>query len=135
MSLAPIDKSWLFEHPLQKVYGAWVSSDTAIAPAAKMDIHPVVGGHYRLYMSADSSQPDNEGHFSRVEPEQRVTYTWQWAGDSEQTVIDVQFVAEGSGTRVTLTHSGFETERSRENHNMGWDSYASGFAGFLETLT
>ncbi len=126
-----IDKVYDLPFPLEQVYAAWVSSETVIPPATGMDILPEVGGHYRLIMETPEFTGRNEGTFSRLEPEQRVTYTWEWNGDGEVTEIDVRFEESDTGTRVSLTHSGFTKDESVSNHNTGWDSYIEGFINHL----
>ena len=123
-----------FELPfsVSDVYTAWVSSETVIPPATYMDVLPKVGGHYRLVMENPGQTMVNEGVFSVVEPEQRVVYTWEWNGDGEVTTIDVRFSAVAVGTRVDLSHTGFEKAESVQMHEMGWDSYVAGLTSFLE---
>jgi len=116
---------------LADVYAAWVSSETVIAPATAMDIHPVVGGHYRLIMETEDFTGRNEGEFLKVEPERRIVYTWEWNGDGEVTEIDVTFSAVPDGTAITIVHTGFRNQQSVENHRSGWDSYIDGFTAFL----
>ena len=127
----PIEKNWSLPFPCDAVYAAWVSSDTVIPPATAMDVLPEVGGHYRLIMDTPEFQGRNEGRFLRVEPGKRVTYTWEWNGDGEVTEIDVLFASGDDGTEVALTHSGFTSEQSRANHDVGWDSYIEGFRTHL----
>ena len=78
-----------------------------------MDVLPEVGGHYRLTMETPDFSGSNEGKFFRVEPNERVTYTWEWNGDGEVTEIDVRFQESLTGTLITLIHTGFTKEESR----------------------
>ena len=130
--LPPIEKSRALPFPVATVYAAWVSPDTIIPPATKMDIDPKIGGHYRLIIDTPDFKSRCEGVFSVVEPDQRVVYSWQWQGDEEVTEIDVRFAAENDGTRVAISHSGFLDEQSRSNHDQGWDSFFDGFEAYLE---
>lgn len=128
-----VEKSFDLPFPLSEVYAAWVSSDTVIPPATKMDILPEVGGHYRLIMDTPDFSMTNEGAFSIVEPEQRVVYTWEWNNDGEVSTIDVRFTATDSGTLIELTHSDFEKPESVTQHDSGWDSYIEGFTAMLKS--
>ncbi|MEM7445605.1 MAG: SRPBCC domain-containing protein [Pseudomonadota bacterium] len=130
-----IEKKYVLPFPLEQVYQAWVSSDTVIPPATAMDIDPVAGGHYRLIMESPEFSARSEGVFSRVEPNQRLTYSWEWNGDGEVSEIDVVFTQHPDGTVISLTHSGFEKEQSRDMHATGWDSYAEGLTRHLEAQT
>ncbi len=126
-----IDAAYELPFPRERVYAAWVSSDTVIPPATGMDINPVVGGHYRLIMAGPDFSAKNEGVFLIVEPPHRVKYTWEWNGDGEVTEIDVTFTEERGGTRVRILHTGFQKEESVVNHRSGWDSYLEGLERFL----
>ena len=97
-----------------------------------MDIDPVAGGHYRLFMESAEYTGQNEGEFLLVEPERRIRYTWEWNGDGEVSEIDVTFSEAPTGTEISIAHTGFQSEESRDNHSSGWDSYVRGFVGFLE---
>ena len=127
----PIDSTWFLPFPPERVYAAWVSSDTVIPPATKMDIKPEVGGHYRLVAENESMTMSNEGVFLEVQPNRHLRYTWQWAGDEEVTQIDVLFSAHPDGTELRLQHLDFLTEESRSNHDSGWTSYVGGLIQFI----
>ena len=127
-----LEKRYELTFPIGQVYAAWVSSDTVIPPATKMDVLPEVGGHYRLYMDTPDFTMTNEGTFSVVEPEQRVVYTWEWNNDGEVSTIDVRFAETSSGTEIHIHHSGFEKPESMSQHDAGWDSYVQGLTALLE---
>ncbi len=59
-------------------------------------------------------QSKNEGEFLRVEPNARVTYTWEWNGDGEVSTIDVVFTRTDGGTHIALTHEGLQTDHPLE---------------------
>lgn len=128
-----IDKTYTIPFALEQVYAAWVSSDTVIPPATRMDIKPVVGGHYRLFMDTPEFQGTNEGEFLSVEPNSHVVYTWEWNGDGEVSTISVLFEAADEGTLVTIAHDGFDKAESVSNHDSGWDSYVEGFVKHLRS--
>ena len=126
-----LSKTYELPFPLEVVYAAWVSSDTVISPATSMDVLPKVGGHYRLIMETPDFSGRNDGEFLLVEPNSRVTYTWEWNADGEVSTIDVRFTASGKGTRIDLVHRGFRRQESVSNHDSGWDSYIDGFTRYL----
>lgn len=127
-----IQKIYQLPFPRESVYAAWVSSDTVIAPATAMDINPVVGGHYRLFMESADFTGRNEGSFLAVDPNEHVRYTWEWNSDGEVTEIDVTFSANANGTEVIIAHRGFHSQKNADQHASGWDSYIKGFTSFLE---
>lgn len=122
------EKTYRLAYPPAAVYRHWISNDTVIAPAERMEIEPNPGGVYRLIMPGGMIM---EGTFSEVVPEQRLSYTWHWQGDAETSQVRVAFAADGDGTQVTITHSGFTSQTSYDNHAQGWDSYIKGFTAHL----
>lgn len=126
-----IKKTYQLPFPVERVYEAWISSRTVIAPATAMDINPVVGGHYRLIMDSPDFAATNEGVFLEVRPGSRLKYTWEWNGDGAVTEIAVDMRETGGGCDVTITHGGFRDQASMEQHADGWDSYIEGFTAFL----
>jgi len=99
-----------------------------------MNIDPKVGGHYRLIISGNDFSSRNEGKFLIVEAPHHVRYTWEWSGDGEITEIDVVFATTTQGTEIQISHSGFTSQTSVDNHDSGWDSYIEGFIAHLNQL-
>lgn len=126
-----IKKTYHLPFPVERVYEAWISSRTVIAPATAMDINPVVGGHYRLIMDSPDFAATNEGVFLEIRPGSRLKYTWEWNGDGDVTEIAVDMRDKGEGCDITITHGGFRDQASMEQHADGWDSYIEGFTAFL----
>ncbi len=135
-AIPSIDSAWILPFAPERVYAAWVSSDTVIPPATKMDVQPRVGGHYRLTAQNDTLTMHNEGRFIEVTPNAHLRYTWQWSGpeevDEEVTEIEVTFSAHENGTQVRLQHRGFLSAESRTNHDNGWNSYIKGLRAFIK---
>jgi uncharacterized protein YndB with AHSA1/START domain len=96
-----------------------------------MDVKPVVGGHYRLFVDAPGGQSRNEGVFLEVEPNSRVKYTWEWNEDGEVTEIAVDFEPSATGVTVRIAHTGFFSEESARMHDAGWDGYIAGLQELL----
>lgn len=126
-----IDKTYLLPFPKELVYSAWTSSKTVIPPATRMDIDPVVGGHYRLFMEMPDVKMSNEGRFLEVTANRLLKYTWEWNGDGEVTEITVIFEALKVGTEIRILHSGFASKESVAMHDSGWDSYVDGLRAFM----
>ena len=63
------------------------------------------------------------GSYVEVDPPRRVVFTWGIPGDTTlpagSSTVEVELVAEGDDTVVTLTHRDLPAER-RPNHRAGW---------------
>ena len=124
------NKSYVLEYPLELVFSNWIAEDTVVSPAEKMEIEPRVGGIYRLLMPGGAVM---EGVFSEFSENDRVRYSWHWVGSDETTEVDVNFQKHSVGTEVQVTHSGFESTKSFDNHASGWDSYIDGFTAHIKS--
>lgn len=121
-------KTYLIEHPLEKVYTYRISNSTLIAPVIKIEIDPWVGGIYRLELLDGSVM---NGEFSQVSNNKALSYSWQWLGNDEVTRVDVQFHVHVAGTEVQIKQEGFLSEESLHQHAQGWDRYIKGFRNYL----
>lgn len=125
----------LLDAPPERIFAAWTdpvvlrrwwaAQPDWTAVAASTDVR--VGGRYRLSMQdADGGIRSVAGEYLEVDPPRRLRYTWMWESHSDSaavgavTVVTVEFVPDGSGTRVTLEQRGFADESDRDSHDHGW---------------
>lgn len=83
------------------------------------------GGKYSLTLQEpNGAQFQLIGQYDTIVENQRLSYSWAWADNAEQSImtqVDIQFIAESAQTTtLTLTHSGFANEQERDQHQMGW---------------
>lgn len=124
-----INKSYVIEFPLELVFAKWIAEDTVVSPTERLEIEPRIGGAYKLFMNQGSVM---EGVFTEFVENEHVTYSWNWVGSDETTEVDVIFRNHPGGTEAQLTHSGFTSSTSFDNHAAGWDSYIDGFKSHLK---
>ena len=89
---------------------------------ANMVIEGRVGGRfYELYV--DGTEYDI-GRVTAYQPPTLVAFTWRAPSWEVATQVEVRFIAEGTGTRVELEHSGWEQEAklrdARNSYDGGW---------------
>ncbi len=91
-----------------------------------------VGGH--IFEEASDGAMHRWGSVLAWEPPRRVAFTWHpgRGPDSAQTV-EVEFSSERGGTRLRLTHTGWErfgegAAEMREDYDTGWTLVFSGYA-------
>jgi uncharacterized protein YndB with AHSA1/START domain len=133
----------VFAAPQALVFKAWTDPAHAVRwwgpmgfsiESCAMDVRP--GGAWRIRMrSPEGSQHTKRGVYRVVEPPNRLEFTWAWedaTGQSgHETVVRVTFEAVGTGTRLTLHQSLFETTSARDMHRVGWTSCLDRFTGYL----
>ncbi len=69
------------------------------------------------------------GEFVELVPYERIVFLFGWQGvaaneplSPRSTRVEVRFAAEGTGTLLTLRHSGLPEARV-DDHRRGWDDY------------
>jgi uncharacterized protein YndB with AHSA1/START domain len=127
-----------FAAPRERVFEAWTNPEllrkwwaagaTWDTPRAEVDARE--GGRYRLSMRTDEGEVHTVfGEYREVRPPERLSYTWSWEEGpgpamegSENTLVVVDFIEDGDGTLVKLTHSGFANAELKDLHVHGWQA-------------
>jgi uncharacterized protein YndB with AHSA1/START domain len=107
--------------------GAWWPLETHSVGGSSswLALEPRLGG--RLVESLADGGTAEWGEVTRWEPPTRVAFTWHPGTPPEEaTRVEVSFAPDGSGTLVTLVHSGWESRRqdgatAREGYDTGWE--------------
>jgi uncharacterized protein YndB with AHSA1/START domain len=104
---------------------------------------PHVGG--RIYEQLKSGAESDWGMVQEWEPPRRAVFSWH-PGQKPETAqtIEVVFESVAEGTRLTLTHTGWErlpldeVKRARRGYPIGWEYVLRVYAGkrdlFVRTL-
>ncbi len=133
-----------FAAPREKVFRAWTDPEELkkwcgprgrTTPLAEIDLQ--AGGKYRIGMK----EPEGEvfyvtGAYREVRPPERLVFTWLWEEDdmgTGETLVTVEFRAQGNSTEVTLTHELFPNQAARDRHEWGWGSSLDRLATELES--
>jgi len=118
--------------PPQRVFAAWtdpaqVKQWAAPGPMAcsVAEVDLKVGGRYRIAMSGpDGGEHVAVGEYREVVPNRRLVYTWRWESwraSHQDSLVTVEFTADGTGTLLALTHSALPDEDAVTQHGMGWE--------------
>lgn len=111
--------------------GAWwptASHSVALDQCVDVTMGPQLGG--QIVERAADGATHVWGTITDWDPPRRVAFTWHpGTPPDESTHVEVVFAATdtdtGAGTRVTLTHTGWENrpdaEAARNNYDPGWD--------------
>ena len=131
-----------FAAPREKVFQAW--TDPAAlkqwwcmegyeTPLVEVDLR--VGGSYRIGMR---KLPDGEvfhvsGTYKEIRPAEKLVYTWWWDNEPDfpETLVTVEFRAQGNSTELWLTHELLSTGKMREEHQKGWNICLDRVGAFL----
>ena len=73
------------------------------------------------------------GEYTRIEPPNVLAFTWEHDWDSGPvTNVLIELSRTASGTRVKVTHSGFASEATRDDHKNGWGRVLAWLRRYLE---
>jgi uncharacterized protein YndB with AHSA1/START domain len=103
-------------------------------------IEPRVGG--RVFERASDGRETPWGTVLAYDPPHRLAFSWVVQLSAEQAqLVDIRFTPEAEGTRVELTHSGWEklgdaAASLRERYDRGWVTvFERHFADYANTAT
>lgn len=74
------------------------------------------------------------GRYLVLEADRHVALTWFTRGTGVETIIRVDLIPDDTGTQLTLTHEGFATDESRDNHAKAWPHVLASLEQKLQAL-
>ncbi|MGE0527501.1 MAG: SRPBCC domain-containing protein [Bdellovibrionales bacterium] len=106
------------------IYEAWTRKfDIWFAQPGELIMSPEVDRPYFFYNRHDWGRHAHYGRFLELQKGKLVEMTWvtgKGGTFGAETVLKIELTPEASGTRLRLTHSGFEDEKSRDAHKAAW---------------
>jgi len=86
---------------------------------------PEVGCEFQFVVEHEGNVHDHRCKIIEVIPQARIAYTWRFEGHEGNSRVTFELFAEGSKTRLRLTHAGLETfakipSLPRKNFVRGW---------------
>ena len=89
-----------------------------------------VGGKWAITMKATDYEHPVHGVFTEIEEPERLCFTYVNDYDGHEMLVEMDFVAEGAGTRMEFVQGPFLTVGERDGHNFGWSSTLSMLASY-----
>ena len=131
-----------FKAPREELFAAWTQADALkkwwgpegfTAPSVEMDLS--VGGKFRVEMrTAEGESFYLNGAFVEIRPPERLVFTFRWERGEwnyPETLVSVDFIANGDETEIALTHEGFPDENMQDEHQEGWGACMGNLRGYL----
>ncbi len=114
--------------PVERAWAAWTVPDELarwFTTEAEVDLR--VGGRYR---NADG----DAGAFTRIDPHQRLRFTWEQPRHQPGSVVEVVFTDRGDGrTTVRLSHTRLAGAEEVADLRTGWTWAMDSLKAYLET--
>ena len=102
------------------------------------EFEPKVGFEFQFYGGDDTTQYLHRCRVTEAIPNKRLAYTWRYEGHAGDSLVSFDLIAQGSKTRLRLTHEGLETfpnlpAFARKNFMEGWTQIVgSSLKNFVE---
>lgn len=122
----------VFDAPRELMWTLWTDADYArrwFGPEGFSCIHfegdARPGGRWKGGMRNDATGQAHwaEGEFRELTPPEHILYTYGWADELVETLIDIRFEDIGDGRTLMRFRQGpFPTASSRDGHDQGWSS-------------
>ena len=129
----------VFDAPVKALYEAWTDPAQMVqwmgpgeVKCMDVQIDLNVGGQYRIQMQSDEGAHVAIGEYLEITPNEHLKFTWAWEdGEVKDTLVTIDFRAEGKGSALTLMHENFPAEETAEKHTMGWNGCLEHLNGYL----
>ncbi|HEY5218243.1 MAG TPA: SRPBCC domain-containing protein [Gemmatimonadaceae bacterium] len=113
--------------PPLEVHDAWLDPKVPGNPwheADKLLLTPKVDGFFYWLIQGTA----HYGRFTHVERPGRIQHTWVSPNTlGEESMVTVTFDKQGSGTLMTLVHSGLPDNDKGKGHEGGWNYFLGNF--------
>jgi uncharacterized protein YndB with AHSA1/START domain len=111
--------------PAHPLYRAWTEQfDVWFAAPGSVRMHAEQGEPFYFETDFQGRRHPHYGRFLRLVPDQLIELTWvtgDGGTEGAETVVTVELAAQGADqTHLKLTHAGFSTEPSRDQHRDAW---------------
>jgi uncharacterized protein YndB with AHSA1/START domain len=113
------------------VWSFWVDPSRIVAWMGRSaTLEPSPGGVFRIDYGNGNVM---SGRYVEVDEPSRLVFTWGWEDPSEAvrpggSVVEVELMPDGDGTRLRLRHSGLPDTAEVAGHAEGWDYFLSRLA-------
>lgn len=136
-----------FEAPPELVFRLWTDPVHALRwwgprdfPLTKIEMDVRPGGSWRGCLTAveDGRELWQGGKLLELDPPHRLVFTFAWETEGErglETVVSIELVAEGTGTRMKFRQTPFRSIGERDGHAGGWNSTFDRLDEFLREGT
>lgn len=123
--------------PPEAVFDAWLDPQMLMrfmcpgpgmtTPQATCDAR--VGGRFDLIMKNGDDEMPHGGVYQVIDRPGRLVFSWESPFSAPGSTVDLTFEPANGGTKVTLTHTRFVSDESRDNHLGGWTAILEKLGG------
>lgn len=122
-----------FSAPINRVFRAWSDPEVlkmwwhagAEYECSVAEVDFKVDGLYRLGMIHIEKKVEHVvgGRFIEIIPNKKIVFTWKWENRDEidSSTVSIDLIETENGTDLILTHTGFSSDDSKNDHNRGWN--------------
>ena len=110
-----------------EVYVAWTTKfDLWFAQPGTLSMIAEPGRSWFFYNKHEWGRHPHYGRFLELRENELIETTWitgngnKEGTEGAETILRIELVPNGSRTEITLTHSGFVSQRSCESHRENW---------------
>ena len=122
-----------FSKPAADVFAAFSSPQALegwLSPSANIEMRVAVfefapgGGYTFVYTQPDGREGRVSGAFVRIDAPRLISFTWMWADPDPHAGVEshvaVEFLAQGDGCEIILTHTNLSAPEMAARHSGGW---------------
>ena len=111
----------------REIYDAWTTGfERWFAQEGTLAMLPQVGSAWFFYNRDDWGRHPHYGRFLALESERLIETTWLTGNGARvgtwgaETILKIGLAIHREGTKLTLAHTGFVSDESRDGHAENW---------------
>jgi len=115
-----------FDAPVARLWKALTDADEMRVWYFDLkEFRPEVGFEFEFTVEHEGTSYRHLCKVMEVIPQEKIAYTWRYAGEKGDSLVTFELFADGDRTRLKLTHEGLETfpklpAYARTNFEKGW---------------
>ncbi len=120
---SPLVVERIFAAPVARVWAALTDPAALKEWFFEVDgFAPKLGAEFRFTGEKDGEKYFHRGRITAVVPRKKLAFTWQYVDHAGSSLVTIELVPAGAGTKLRLTHEGLESlaQFSRANFQKGW---------------
>jgi uncharacterized protein YndB with AHSA1/START domain len=108
--------------PPSDLYDAWTRwFELWFAARGSVSMSAEINAPFFFQTEFDGKRHPHYGRFLRLDHDRLVELTWVTSGTlGAETVVTVLLIPQGEATLLRLTHAGFPTSESKDQHAQAW---------------
>ena len=137
-AMEPLVLERTFDAPVARVWQAMTTKEEMSRWFFDLkEFKAQAGFEFQFAVEHEGNTYDHRCKVTEVVPQKKLAFTWRYHGHEGDSLVTFELLAEGTKTRLKLTHAGVETfpktpQFVRKNFERGWNYISTALLDYVE---